>query len=138
MYYAMKNNNLKLVVIDDSPSSILLYKVSTEKLPVNVTSFNLSAEAFSYLKKHKPDLIILDIIMPGMDGLTLLKKLRDLPDHKMTPVIIMTSKDYFQDRSIAKQLGVVDFIIKPLRFNEINKLLRKYITTKTTAQAVTV
>lgn len=134
----MKNNNLKLVVVDDSPSSILLYKVSTEKLPVNVTSFNFSAEAFSYLKKHKPDLIILDIIMPGMDGLTLLKKLRDLPDHKMTPVIIMTSKDYFQDRSIAKQLGVIDFIIKPLRFNEINQLLRKYITSKYSLKAVTV
>ncbi len=138
MYYAMKNNNLKLVVIDDSPSSILLYKVSTEKLPINVTSFNLSAEAFNYLKKHKPDLIILDIIMPGMDGLTLLKKLRDLPIHKMTPVIIMTSKDYFQDRSIAKQLGVVDFIIKPLRFHEINQLLRKYITIKTEKKAVIV
>ncbi len=132
----MKNNILKLVVVDDSPSSILLYKVSTKKLPVNVTSFNLSAEAFSYLKKHKPDLIILDIIMPGMDGLTLLKKLRDLPSHKTTPVIIMTSKDYFQDRSIAKQLGVVDFLVKPLRFHEINELLGKYITKKPVLKAV--
>lgn len=134
----MKNNILKLVVVDDSPSSILLYKVSTKKLPVNVTSFNLSAEAFSYLKKHKPDLIILDIIMPGMDGLTLLKKLRDLPSHKTTPVIIMTSKDYFQDRSIAKQLGVVDFLVKPLRFHEINELLGKYITKKPVLKAVNI
>jgi CheY-like chemotaxis protein len=134
----MKNNILKLVVVDDSPSSILLYKVSTKKLPVNVTSFNLSAEAFSYLKKHKPDLIILDIIMPGMDGLTLLKKLRDLPSHKTTPVIIMTSKDYFQDRSIAKQLGVVDFLVKPLRFHEINELLGKYITKTPVLKAVKV
>lgn len=134
----MKHNKLNIVVIDDSPSSILLYKVSTEKLPVNVTPFNLSTEAFAYLKKHQPDLIILDIIMPGMDGLTLLKKLRDLPYHKKTPVIIMTSKDYFQDRSIAKQLGVVDFLIKPLRFKEINELLCKFITNTETIQAITV
>lgn len=115
-----------IVVVDDSATSISLYQFSVEPLAVNFIGFKSPAEAFPYLQEHQPELLFLDIIMPGMDGLTFLRRLRALPHQKDTPVIMVTSKDYAQDRYIAKQLGALDFVIKPLRFKEIRDLVCKH------------
>jgi CheY-like chemotaxis protein len=117
-----------VVVVDDSATSISLYQFSVEPLAVNFVGFKSPAEAFPYLQEHQPDLLFLDIIMPGMDGLTFLRHLRALPHQEQTPVIMVTSKDYAQDRSIAKELGVLDFVIKPLRFKEIRDLVYAHTT----------
>jgi CheY-like chemotaxis protein len=119
-----------IVVVDDSATSISLYQFSVEPLAVSFIGFKSPAEAFPYLQEHQPELLFLDIIMPGMDGLTFLRRLRALPHQKDTPVIMVTSKDYAQDRYIAKQLGALDFVIKPLRFKEIRDLVCKHTNIK--------
>ena len=116
-----------IAVVDDSPTSISLYQFSVEPLVVDFVGFKSSAEALPYLEENQPDLLFLDIIMPGMDGLSLLKHLRTLSLHQDTPVIMVTSKDYAQDRQVAKQLGALDFMIKPLRFKEIRNIVCKYV-----------
>ncbi len=119
-----------IVVVDDSTTSISLYQFSVEPLAVNFIGFKSSAEALPYLREHQPDLLFLDIIMPGMDGLSLLRYLRSLAHQKDTPVIMVTSKDYDQDRYVAKQLGAVEFLIKPLRFKEIRELVYRHANVK--------
>jgi CheY-like chemotaxis protein len=119
-----------IVVVDDSATSISLYQFSVEPLAVNFIGFKSPAEALPYLQEHQPDLLFLDIIMPGMDGLTFLRRLRELTLQKDTPVIMVTSKDYAQDRYIAKQLGALDFLIKPLRFKEIRDIVCQYAGVK--------
>lgn len=123
----MTDKRPTIVVVDDSATSISLYQFSIEPLAVNFKGFTSPAEALPYLQEHQPDLLFLDIIMPGMDGLTFLKRLRNLAHQKDTQVIMVTSKDYAQDRYIAKQLGALDFVIKPLRFKEIQDLVHKYV-----------
>lgn len=119
-----------IVVVDDSATSISLYQFSIEPLAVDFIGFKSPVEALPYLEKNRPALLFLDIVMPGMDGLTFLQKLRSLPLHGDTQVIMVTSKDYAQDRYIAKQLGALDFLIKPLRFQEIRDLVFKYTPVK--------
>lgn len=119
-----------IVVVDDSSTSISLYQFSLEPLGVNFIGFSSPDEAIPYLTENSPDLVFLDIIMPGMDGLTFLQRLRSLPQHQNTPVVMVTSKDYAQDRYIAKQLGALDFLIKPLRFKEIRELVYKHARVK--------
>mgnify|MGYP003573966767 FL=1 len=116
-----------IAVVDDSTTSISLYQFGVEPLVVDFVGFKSSAEALPYLEENQPDLLFLDIIMPGMDGLSLLKHLRTLSLHQDTPVIMVTSKDYAQDRQVAKQLGALDFMIKPLRFKEIRNIVCKYV-----------
>ncbi|MEN9461718.1 MAG: hypothetical protein RIS84_1738 [Pseudomonadota bacterium] len=125
-----------IVVVDDSATSISLYQFSIEPLSVNFIGFKSPAEAFPYLQEHTPDLLFLDIIMPGMDGLTFLRRLRTLAHQKNTSVIMVTSKDYAQDRYIAKQLGALDFVIKPLRFKEIRELVCKHAAVTSVDQTV--
>jgi CheY-like chemotaxis protein len=123
-------NTPTIVVVDDSATSISLYQLSVEPLDVNFVGFRSPLEALPYLEQHNPDLLFLDIVMPGMDGLTFLQKLRSLPQHEKTPVVMVTSKDYAQDRYVARQLGALDFLIKPLRFQEIRNLVQKYTNTQ--------
>lgn len=116
----------QIVVVDDSPTSISLYELSTGPLEVMLHSFRSPLDSLLHLEAHTADLLFLDIIMREMDGLTLLKKLRDMDLHQDTPVVIVTSKDYAQDRSTAMQLGARDFLVKPLKSQEIREIICKY------------
>jgi PleD family two-component response regulator len=113
----------QIVVVDDSPTSISLYELSIASLSVELRSFRSPLDSLLHLGDNPADLLFLDIIMREMDGLTLLKKLRDMEMHRNTSVVIVTSKDYAQDRSTAKSLGALDFLVKPLRSQEIREII---------------
>lgn len=118
--------NPEIVVIDDSATSISLYELSIGPLDVNLRSFQSASESLAYLKDHKADLVFLDVLMREKDGLTLLKKLRGMKRHQNTAVVMVTSKDYHQDRHIARGLGVREYLVKPLRSQEIREIICKY------------
>lgn len=115
-----------VVVVDDSPTIKAVFERGTEKLDLELMIFNSAASSWIYLEKNNPDLLFLNIKMPGKDGLTFLKELRKSPIHKDTPVVMISSKDYAQDRSVADQLGAADFITKPMPFRVITETVIKY------------
>ncbi|MCK5715915.1 MAG: response regulator [Thiomargarita sp.] len=121
------DNSPTIIIVDDSATSISIYQQSIIPLPVNLICFQSPEKALLYLQTQKPDLLVLDIIMPNIDGLTLLKKLRTFSHQKDTQVIMITSKDYAQDRSVAKKLGAVDFLIKPLCSAKFRNVICKYV-----------
>ena len=112
-----------IVVVDDSPTSISLYERSTQGLDVELRAFRSPIDSLLYFSDGSADLVFIDIIMREMDGLTWLKKVRELPQHGATPIVVVTSKDYAQDRSTAKQLGALDYLVKPLRSQEIREII---------------
>ena len=116
----------EIVVIDDSPTSIHLYELSIESLDVDLKSFQSASKSLEYLQDHGADLVFLDVLMREKDGLTLLKKLRGMQRHQNTVVVMVTSKDYHQDRHIARGLGVREYLVKPLRSQEIREIICKY------------
>jgi len=116
----------EIVVIDDSLTSISLYELSIGPLDVKLRSFQSPTESLSYLQDHGVDLVFLDVLMREKDGLTLLKKLRGMKRHQNTVVVMVTSKDYHQDRHIARGLGVREYLVKPLRSQEIREIICKY------------
>ena len=106
----MGNTKPIVVAVDNSPSMKKLLERSTENLDIDLTVFASAKEAWSYLQSNTPDLLILNIIMPIKDGLSLLNEVRQLPNNRQTQVIIVSSKDYAQDRILANELGVLEFI----------------------------
>jgi CheY-like chemotaxis protein len=115
-----------VVVVDGSTAAISHYQASVRGLSVELRAFRTADEAIGYLHQHHPALVFLDIVMPDKDGLTLLKELRSLPGHRDTAVIVVTSKDYAQDRSVARELGAAEFLLKPLRSREVRTLIARY------------
>jgi CheY-like chemotaxis protein len=114
-----------IVSIDDASSSRLFFDRIAASMDVEPVAFPSAAAAMPLLSERKPALIFLDIIMPGKDGLTFLQELRAMPMHHDTAVVIVTSKDYAQDRATAKSLGVMDYLIKPLTTRTLREAIVK-------------
>ncbi len=123
----MGDSKQTVVVVDDNATVRALFERSTENLALDLITYGSADEAMEYLKDKQPDLLFLDIIMPEKDGLTFLQELRRLPLHRDTSVIMITSKDYAQDRTVAHELGVLDFIIKPMPMRTITDIILDYI-----------
>lgn len=116
-----------VVVIDHSPASLSLYRRSAAFLDIELLTFSSPVESLAFLADHSVDLVFLDIVMRDMDGLMMLKKLRDMELHRTTAVVIVTSKDYAQDRGLAEQLGSQEYRLKPLRSQEIRDIISRYL-----------
>jgi CheY-like chemotaxis protein len=115
-----------VVVIDDSSAVRLFFKQVVSDLEVELKSFASAEDAMPYLEQNRPALLFLDIIMPVKDGLTFLQELRRLPLHASTSTVVISSKDYAQDKQTARDLGVLDFVAKPMSTKTIQELILKY------------
>jgi len=115
-----------VVVVDDSPTIRTLFERGTENLDVELQIFDSASASWEFLKDTKPALVFLNIKMPGKDGLTFLKEIKELPLHNDTSVVIISSKDYMQDRTVAQELGAAEFITKPMPIQTITDVILKY------------
>ena len=124
----MADNNTKLVVVvDDSPTLATLFQRAIEEMDVRLEIFDNTSDAWAYLESDRPDLLFLNIKMPGKDGLATLKELRKQPLHGDTPIVMISSKDYAQDRSIASELGALEFITKPMPIQVVKDAIMKHL-----------
>jgi DNA-binding response OmpR family regulator len=123
----MSDSKQTVIVVDDNATVRKLFERSTETLAIDLITFDSASASMEYLANNKPVLLFLDIIMPDKDGLTFLQELRKLPLHRDTPVIMITSKDYAQDRTVANELGASEFITKPMPMRAITDIILKYI-----------
>jgi DNA-binding response OmpR family regulator len=116
-----------IVLIDDSPAMKVVFEKGTQEFDLDLMIFDSATASWEYLQNHIPDLVFLNIKMPGKDGLTFLKDLRQLPLHKSTRVVMISSKDYAQDRTVAGELGALEFITKPTPIRVITDVVQKYL-----------
>jgi diguanylate cyclase (GGDEF)-like protein/PAS domain S-box-containing protein len=111
-----------LVVDDDSVNHTILNNVlAPEYEPIFVFT---AQEAFASIEKEKPDLVLLDVILPEMDGFDALKELKSKPETASIPVIVITALNNFEDEERGLFLGAADFITKPFRPTVVKARIR--------------
>lgn len=118
----------KILVVEDEIHIQRLIKLVLEKQAYTVESVGTGEDALEYLLKHeKPDLILLDIMMPGIDGLQVLRKIKGNADHRDIPVVMLTA--LAQENVIIQgiKLGAKDYIRKPFHPTELVKRLSKHL-----------
>ena len=119
--------NKTIMVVDDNPDIITIVKTILEGKGYTVLSASSGIELLNMLKTQKPDLIILDIMMPEMDGLEVLSRLKAVADTATLPVILLTAKVQYEDVLGGYKLGADYYITKPFTstqlVNGINLLL---------------
>jgi chemotaxis family two-component system response regulator PixG len=114
-----------IACIDDSPVLTHALRKILASAGYQVLSIPEPMRGFSQLIEHKPDLILLDLLLPNADGYSICKFLRDTPTFKETPIIILTAKNSPVDRTRAQLAGATDFLIKPPRAEELLQVVRK-------------
>jgi two-component system alkaline phosphatase synthesis response regulator PhoP len=120
-------NNKTIMVVDDNPDIITIVRTILEGRGFNVLSASSGAECLEALKSQKPDLIVLDIMMPEMDGLEVLTRLKSMSEFTNIPVVLLTAKVQYEDVLGGYKLGADYYITKPFTstqlINGINLLL---------------
>jgi DNA-binding response OmpR family regulator len=113
------NNQIKLLIVDDTPSNLQLLANSLKDLNIDILYATNGYDAVSLTVKNKPELILLDIMMPGMDGYETCKKIRADSKTQDIPILFITAKS--DDESIIKgfECGGQDYITKPFNPPEL-------------------
>ena len=107
---------------DDSIRELMVYALRASNLEAE--GFVDGEELFQALQNHRPDLITLDIMLPGMDGIDILKKLRTSPATERIPVIMASAKGTEYDKVLGLDLGADDYLVKPFSMMEMVSRIR--------------
>lgn len=118
---------MKILVVDDDPNILELVNIHLSQAGYAVMKAGNGMEALKLLDEDLPDLAVVDVMMPGMDGYELTKRLRDEAD---IPVLLLTAKGELEDKEKGFLAGSDDYVVKPFEPKEllfrINAILRRY------------
>ncbi len=118
------DNTPVVLLVDDSEFVHRLLKSRLKYESVRLVSAVNGLEGFEHAKKDPPDLILLDLDMPVMDGFETLRHLMEEPATRNIPVIVLSGNDTTQDKVTAFDLGAIDFVSKPFELTELRARLR--------------
>jgi DNA-binding response OmpR family regulator len=119
----------KILVVDDEPEAVELVEFNLKKAGFDVATASDGAQALRKARSVSPDLIVLDLMMPEIDGLEVCKILRRDPATAGIPIIMLTARATEIDRIVGLELGADDYVTKPFSPRElvlrVNKVLRR-------------
>ncbi|WP_252272766.1 response regulator transcription factor [Pseudomonas subflava] len=116
-----------ILVIDDTPEDIRTLLVALRAESWRLTIAHDARQGYQRALALQPDLIILDVRMPGMDGFTLCRLLREAPATQRVPVIFLTSAGALEERVEGLSLGGVDYVLKPFAVEEVLARIRIHL-----------
>jgi DNA-binding response OmpR family regulator len=109
----------KILIVDDDQDTVRMVKLMLDKQGYSVVTATDGEKAISLTQIEQPDLILLDIMMPDVDGYEVTKKLRNEPSTSHIPIIMFTAKTQLEDKLLAFDVGADDFISKPSQPKEL-------------------
>jgi two-component system OmpR family response regulator len=112
----------RLLVVDDEPNIVELLSASLRYAGFDVATATSGAEALDVARRFRPDLLVLDVMMPGMDGFSLVRRLRG--DGVRSPVLFLTARDSTEDKITGLTLGGDDYVTKPFSLEEVIARIR--------------
>ncbi|MBD3181626.1 response regulator [Candidatus Poribacteria bacterium] len=115
----------KILVVEDNDRNRRLLKILLKSNKYEVAEAASGEEAMNYLSKEKPDLILMDIQLPHIDGLELTKRIKDEPETKDIPIVAVTAYAMKGDRERILEAGCDDYISKPINTREVPGIIAR-------------
>jgi two-component system chemotaxis response regulator CheY len=109
----MSGANQVILAVDDSASMRQMVKYTLEGAGYQVVQASDGVEALDFAKTRGVDLVLTDVNMPRMDGITLVKELRGLDSYRLTPMLVLTTESGQDTKQRGKQAGATGWIVKP-------------------------
>lgn len=116
-----------IMMVDDDPAILRLYRTMVEPLGYDVLEATDGASVLEMLGETAPDLFILDVMMPEINGIELCQRLRELPEHEHTPLLILSA---WGDAKIIEQAfaaGANDYLVKPVQRQELEAKIHELL-----------
>ena len=112
-------NQSKILVVEDDHDIAQLLAITMKKAGFEVAVSEDGYEALNLIRRHPPDLLILDLMIPGIDGFEVCKEMKREPKTAEVPVLILTARGEEIDRIIGLELGADDYVVKPFSPREL-------------------
>lgn len=116
-----------ILIIDDSPTDVHVYSKLLRKNGYETLSASTAEEGIEVAKTERPDLILMDIIMPGMNGFQATRSLSRDPETSSIPVIIISTKNMETDRVWGLRQGAKDYVTKPVKESDLLMKIRNFL-----------
>lgn len=104
----------KVLIVDDSPTETYKMESALQKNGFEVIKADNGMDGVATAKKHLPDLVLMDVVMPGLNGFQATRQLTQAPETAHIPVIIVTTKDQQTDKLWGKRQGARGYLVKPV------------------------
>ncbi len=116
-----------ILIIDDSATERHVFRAMLEGEGHQVSEATGGQEGVQKARELKPQVVLMDLVMPGMDGFKATRELHSDDATKNIPIIIISTKDQETDQVWAARQGAVDYLVKPVDRNELKKMLKKHL-----------
>jgi DNA-binding response OmpR family regulator len=114
-----------VLVVDDEPQVVWMLQFSLEAEGFQTFAARDGRTALDELRQHRPQLMLLDIMMPLLDGWSVLQEIRDLPEGDRPRVVVVSARASLRDRAKAAELGAVAFVAKPFNVDDLLGVLNR-------------
>ena len=117
----------RILIVDDSPSQLLGIKRIVEKLGHEVLTAEDGAAGVEAAKREKPDLILMDVVMPNLNGFQATRTISKDPDTAHIPIVLVTTKDQETDKVWGMRQGAKAYVTKPIKEDDLVKTLNEFL-----------
>ena len=121
----------KILYVEDNPQNMRLVRKILKHAGYEVLEAEDGLSGIEMTKSHQPDLILMDVNLPDIDGLEATQRIRKLPEFATTPIIALTANAMVGDREKALQAGCDGYLPKPISKTELLKTVSEYLTENT-------
>jgi len=119
-------NRKRVLIVDDEPTVRRVVRRMLAKNYIVLEAEN-GVEAVNMVRREKPDLVLMDVVMPKMDGVGACRLIKSDPDTKVVPVIMLSARVYELDQEYAKDVGADGYIVKPFGSQELLDTISKLL-----------
>lgn len=118
----------KILIIDDDQSQLHLLKAGLAKRGYNVTTLSNPSDTLEHMAANKPDVVLVDLMMPETDGFAVMKNIKSQPEFADVKIIVLSSKSFAHDESRALSLGANLYITKPVPFEVLKEKIDRIVS----------
>lgn len=117
----------RIYIIEDDENIMNLLKIALEGFGYAAEGFETAEEGLARMKEEKPDLVIFDWMLPGMDGTEAIKEVRNTEQLKYVPIMLLTAKEKELDKVVGLDCGADDYMVKPFGVLELSARIRSLL-----------
>ncbi len=122
-----------ILIVDDDPDSLEIVRTFLESKGYVVSTASNGRDGLAKLEEVHPALVLLDVMMPGMDGWEVARVIKNHPSFGDTRVVMLTARSGFSDKQAGLRAGADDYIVKPIRLDDLATRVEKNLEARTSS-----
>ncbi|MBU4194771.1 MAG: response regulator [Actinobacteria bacterium] len=119
--------NKKILIVDDNEDILITYRVVLERMGYVVEAAHNGRECLEGIEEMKPDMVLLDVLLPGLSGPEVCRSIKETAQTKDIPVVAITASMSGETRNRMAEVGADEFLLKPVDVSDLNRVVKRFL-----------